>query len=233
MALRAVSGFVVFAAMLASAACTPRAPEVAAPATAPPGFPDAIYRDAAARGEAVYRIDPGVSLIVARVYPVGPLARLGHDHVISTRAVHGFVQRDDDRARRRADLYLSLNELVVDDPALRETEGLGGGPSASDVAGTRRNMLDKVLEAERFPFARVRVRGAATADAMTLELHGRERPLGAALKTRLEDDALYVTGNFTLGHAEFDMTPFSVLGGALSVADTIDVRFELVARRVR
>jgi hypothetical protein len=40
------------------------------------------------------------------------------------------------------------------------------------------------------------------------------------------DDGV-VTGRFELTHEALGLTPFTALGGALSVADTIDVRYRL------
>ena len=57
----------------------------------------------------------------------------------------------------RADPYIALPELTVDESALRAQAGLDTRPGASDIAGTRSNMLDKVLELQQFPFALIRV----------------------------------------------------------------------------
>ena len=62
------------------------------------------------------------------------------------------------RTSGRADLYVPLDTLVVDEPALRAEAGFDTQPSAADIAGTRRNMLEKVLEADRYPFALIAVK---------------------------------------------------------------------------
>ena len=69
-------GVLVVVALAALAACTARQREVSPQdAVAPPGdTTDAYYREAAARGSAVYRIDPARSLAVIEVRRGGVLA---------------------------------------------------------------------------------------------------------------------------------------------------------------
>src|SRR5258705_364416 len=62
-----------------------------------------------------------------------------------------------------AALSLPLAELSVDEPALRAEAGLDTQPGEADIAATRTNMLDKVLEVQRFPFALIGVKTRADA----------------------------------------------------------------------
>src|ERR1700682_3891510 len=84
------------AALAALAACTVPQREVSPHAVsneraAPPvDAADAYYREAIARGSAVYRVDPARSLAVIEVRRGGALARLGHDHVVSSRDISGY-----------------------------------------------------------------------------------------------------------------------------------------------
>src|SRR5437016_4654552 len=70
----------------------------------PANFPAQHYREAIARGESIYRIDPARSLVVIEVRRAGSLAHLGHDHVVASHDVQGFVAPE----KRRADLYIAL-----------------------------------------------------------------------------------------------------------------------------
>src|SRR5512140_1944489 len=89
--------------------CAPQAPRpVETGEAAPAGFPAQNYRAAVARGEAVFRIDPAASQIVIEVRRAGSLARLGHDHVVASHDVHGYVAPQ----ARTADLYVPLGLLV-------------------------------------------------------------------------------------------------------------------------
>ena len=162
---------------LALAACAPQPTRVTTPSyDEPENFPAPWYREAAARGQPVFRVDPGSSLVVVEVYRTGPLARLGHDHVVASHDVQGYL----DPAAGRADLYLPLDALTVDEPALRAAAHLDTQPTDADIAGTRRNMLGPVLDASHFPFAQLSLQGVGTRpgevtiDAM-LTLHGVTR----------------------------------------------------------
>lgn len=218
---------------LALASCAPRVPEpVAPPPDAPEGFPAGDYARAAEAGEPVYRVDRERSLIVARVYRDGALARLGHDHVVSSRDLGGFVMLAADGAADRADVYLPLASLEVDDPALRATEGLGEPLDEDDVAGTRRNML-RVLDADAHPFVMVHVTREGHVIKAALELNGESRALDARIEAETGDDILRASGAFTIEHADFGLVPFSLLGGALAVREDIDIRFDIVAVRAK
>jgi hypothetical protein len=203
-----------------------------APPGAPSGAPDldaAYYREAAGRGASVYRVEPGDSLVVVRVYRGGRLAKLGHDHVVSSKEPHGFIDAD----KGRADLYVALASLAVDDPAQRTAAGFESTPSESDIAGTRSNMLDKVLEAERFPFVVLRVRGVEQ-DAVQAELslHGVTRPVRVPAKIDRGAERIAVDGSLSINQTDFGIEPFSVLGGAIAVQNRVDLSFAIRAARM-
>lgn len=230
------SGFV---AALLLAACAPIAPvPTASPPTRPSDFPFDVYRSAAARGEPVYRIDSAQSVVVMRVYRGGALARFGHDHVVASRDVEGFVLRAASVNEQRADVYAPLAALTVDEPALRAQAGFDTQPTAQDIEGTKRNMLDKVFEADRFPFVSLRltdVNGeppALMTNAM-ITLHGQTVtiPLIVALDAP-STDRLYARGRLSVKQTDFGLVPYSLLGGALRVEDRVDIEFELAAKRV-
>src|SRR6266568_1233726 len=166
---------------LTLAGCAPPVRERAsAPAAPPAEFPEGYYLEAAARGRPVFRVDPRESLVVIEVRRAGSLARLGHDHVVAGHEVGGYVAPDEGRA----DLYVALGRLAVDEAALRIEAGFDTQPAESDIEGTRANMLGKVLEAEKFPFALIRVSGADASQrevtlSVAITLHGSTRTLQA------------------------------------------------------
>src|SRR6266542_3732868 len=91
-------------------ACAPPVRE-RAPAAAPPAeFPEGYYLEALAQGKPVFRVDSRESLVVAEVRRSGSLARLGHDHVVASHEVGGYVAPDEGRA----DLYVQLGRLSFD-----------------------------------------------------------------------------------------------------------------------
>jgi hypothetical protein len=226
----------VAAALLSTllAACAPllRGP-VSAPAAPPEDFPEAYYREAAAQGKPVFRVDSRESLVVIEVRRSGSLARLGHDHVVASHEVGGYVAPDEGRA----DLYVALARLVVDEAAQRAAAGLDTQPSESDIEGTRANMLEKVLEAEKFPFALIAVSGANTmwGDVtlnVAITLRGRTRTLQVPARIDADAGGMSVTGSFSFDQTDFGITPYSLLGGAIAVKNGVELRFRIRARHL-
>ncbi len=220
-------------------AAPPPAPPV--PTGMPAGFPAERYLSPAA-GELVYEVDPSRSLVQVYVYRGGTLARMGHDHVVASRDVSGFVllrDGDHDDSRFVADLFVALAAMTVDEPALRAEAGFTTEPSESDREGTRGNML-KSLEAADYPFVTVAIDSASgtVADAengalldVSLTLHGVSRELRLPVTVERQAASITASGSLELLQSDFDITPFSVLGGALAVQDKLDVRFEIHAVR--
>jgi hypothetical protein len=208
----------------------PRPSEIAL--AAPANLPLQYYRDAVAKGETVYSIDPAQSVLVIEVHRAGSLARLGHDHVVASHDIQGLVAPD----VGRADLYVELNRLVVDEPNLRSQAGFDTQPSDEDISGTRRNMLNE-LQTDQYPFARISVSAIGTGDArsqlrVAVTLRETTRELTAPVQIQRSTDAISVNGNLSLRQTDFGLKPLSVLGGAIQVQDQIDLRFRIRATRV-
>lgn len=246
-------------ARTAAAPATPVAPSspataqpvpaaAAAPAPTTPGAADAKmdaatlapYQRARQRGQQVLSIAPGRSLIAVTVRRGGAFARFGHDHVVASRAVSGLVAP----AAGLADFSFRLDQLSVDETELRNQAGLDTQPSADAIAGTRHNMLVKVLDAERYPLVKVHVeRGAAAgaasnadanADAdvplaVSITLHGVSRTLTIPVRIERERNTLRASGTARFKQSDFGIVPYSLMGGALAVQDQLELRFELVA----
>ena len=226
-------GVVLVAAVLAATGCVTQPEPPPAPTAAPAGFDgvERVYHDAAGRGEPVYRIDRGESVVQILVYRDGALARLGHDHAVTGRQIHGYAWLPTNGAAR-ADLYLVVAELVVDDPDARETAGFTTEPTAADRDGTYRNMLAS-LDADRYPYVFLHVVVPTTGPpearvtAVDLTLHGMTRRLAVPVNVVTTGDGFLVTGTFRIRQTDFGIKPFSVFGGALAVRDELELYFDL------
>ena len=213
-------------------ACAPQ-PRPAAPdeiprarRETPPEFPRAYYEEAAVRGLNVHRIDPGQSVAVIEVRRGGSLAKLGHDHVVAAHDMQGYVAPD----AGRADLYVALEDLVVDEPALRQAAGLDTQPSDSDIAATRANMLEKVLEADKLPWALVHIeRSGADRMAVSVTLHGATRAFDVPAEIATDKERTTVSGKLAFNQSDFGIAPFSILGGAIQVQDRLVLSFRIQA----
>jgi YceI-like domain len=185
----------------------------------------------------------GDSQLIVLVYRAGPLAALGHNHVISCRCLSGTIYVPPDPARASLDLRFAVGQLTVDDPGLRAAEHSADFPP--DVAqsarqGTRHNMLGAaLLNAAKYPDIELRSAGlrpspdGKTADMVAqvlLQVEGEWHSVAVPLRYLIRDDEIVVTGAFPLKQTDLGLTPFSALSGGLKVSDGMNIRLRLVAR---
>ena len=105
-------------------------------------------------GTRTLQVDPERTVVTVFVRRAGPLARLGHDHVITSGDEAGSVRLGNTPADSSFELTLPVDRLQVDLPAARAAAGLEfAAPVPDDArAGTRHNMLRaEVLDGERYP----------------------------------------------------------------------------------
>jgi len=190
-------------------------------------------------GSQLYSIDADRSVVTLRVYRAGRLAKLGHNHVITSASEAGQVWTDGSPANSGFELRVAVAEFVVDDPVARAAAGPDFPGELSDAAreGTRRNMLrPEVLDGERYPA--IVVRGDSIGGswdrptvAARVTLKGQTRQVDVPLAIVREADAITARGSFSVLQTDFGITPFSVGGGAIQVADPVEVEFEVRAVR--
>lgn len=221
--------FLLACALLAS--CTPL-PPAPAPALAVPAAPAALPAPAWQRqGVQLLHIAPEESLLTITVRRGGALARLGHDHVVASHTLQGVVAP----ALGRAQLRFRLDEMRVDEESLRQAAGLTTTPSADAIAGTRHNMLVRVLEAERYPWVSIEARRTGDKQVFDADiaLHGVTRTVQLPVRVEQAADGrrLQASGSLLLKQSDFGIVPFAVLGGAMAVQDQMELAFRITARQ--
>lgn len=182
-------------------------------------------------------IDPDGSVVHILVYRAGPLARLGHDHVISSSNETGYAWIGSTPGESGFELRLSVADLVVDDPQARRAAGPGFAADVPDDAraGTRRNLLRaEVLDGARYPQIVVRATRLEgdwerPSAAATVQLKDQVRTIDVPLAIQRGPRAVLARGELRLRQSEFGITPFSVAGGAIQVADEVGITFEIRA----
>jgi polyisoprenoid-binding protein YceI len=211
------------------------------PERPPPATPqtDAAAAPAPAPDSARYLINAEASHMRLLVYRAGLLAHLGHNHVIEARALAGHV----DLAPRLADtqfaLRIPVSSLVVDAAEARAGAGedFVTPPDEDAIAGTTRNLLGpRVLDAAVHPHIDIHslsiIGTPAGADiGMRIRLRGLARDIVVPTRLAITPQRITAHADFKVKQSDLGMTPLSVLGGALQVADAIDVRISLVAER--
>lgn len=184
-----------------------------------------------------YIVDPQASEIRLLVYRDGPMARVGHNHVMVGR-VQGELRVSDTAAASGFSIEIPVESLQVDAPASRAEEGDEFAATVSDQArkGTRDNMLGAdVLDAAHYPLIRI------ASDALLgprwnpdVSAHITVRGKTSALKFPAavfeQPGLLTVIAAFRVLQSDLGMQPYSILGGAVTVRDAIGVRVRLVAR---
>jgi hypothetical protein len=190
-------------------------------------------------GARVFNVDPAATRITVLVYRAGPLARLGHNHAITSSDETGVVWLGATPASSGFEIHVPVTAFVVDDPQARAASGpeFPGEVPDDARAGTTANMLrTEVLDGAHYPEIVVRSVGAtgtwqqAVLQA-SVRLKGVERQMEVPVALTIAGNSVEATGEFQLRQTDFGITPFSVGGGAIQVADIIKVKFTIAAVR--
>lgn len=222
-------------------ACGTTADRSAPDPAAEPELREAAYQRLAGEAGQVYQLDPADSEVRILAYRAGALAEQGHNHVVTASAFRGRAWLPEEGLEdARFDLVAELADLEVDPPEARAELGHTFGKPFTEEQreGTRDNMLgDGLLQAERHPrlgLRSVEVRGALPRPVvkMAVTLHGVTREQWVPLAMETEGDRLVAEGRFLIRHGDFDLEPFSALGGLLAVQERIMVEFRIQGRPV-
>ncbi len=186
------------------------------------------------------------SQLIVLVYRAGPLAALGHNHVIACRCLTGTIHVPRDPVRASFDLRFAVAQLTVDDPAVRAAEHSPDFPpdvTPSARQGTRHNMLGAaLLNAAKYSVIALRSAGSRPAPdgkagdivaQVLVQLEGEWHSVAVPLHYEIRDDGIAVSGEFPLKQTDLGLTPFSALGGGLQVRDGMKIWLRLVAKRRR
>lgn len=191
------------------------------------------------RGATIYQIDSQASELHILVYRGGTFARLGHNHVVTSKSLTGRAWMQPQFAASGFELSFPVADLIVDDPDARRAAGsdFPADIPAADKEGTRKNMLRaEVLDGERYP--RVEVKSATVAGSLQapqvtarITIKDASRDVTVPVVAAVNGDRLTASGEFEILQTDFGIKPFSVALGALEVKDRLLVRFKLVASK--
>lgn len=208
-------------------------------ATQPTTIPTPLSASAPINGKP-YVLDAQASEIRLLVYRDGPMARLGHNHVMSGK-VQGEISVGNNTAESSFHLQIPVTSFEVDLPEQRAEEGAEFSTLPSEPArkGTRNNMLGlNVLDAEHHPEIRidsVALSGPRWNPDVTarITLRGKTSEVKFPAAIIEQGDTLTVVATFRLLQTSMGLEPYSILGGAVRVRDAIDVRIRLQAHPTR
>ncbi len=185
----------------------------------------------------MYRIDSSQSELRILVYRAGPMAVLGHNHVIVNRTLGGWVRYAGTVPEAAFALTVPDAGFLVDEDGARHEEGADFADETPEEAksGTLRNMQSPaVLDSAEFPEIKVKsvtvngVQGELTA-TVAISVAGHESTLEVPFILETSPGRLTVSGALWVRQSALGLTPFSVLMGALRVRDDMRIKFRFVA----
>lgn len=209
------------------------------PTPAPPG-PAPSEAPGVPEGAATHKVVAEESLLQILVYRGGAMARLGHNHVIASHHLEGDVYVAGDPTATRFDIRVPVNELTVDEPALRAEAGPEFPPGVPQAArdGTRKNLLsDALLDGANYPVIRLRATDAVAVGegfdlGVEISIKDQMRQVRVPVTLERKPGALIARGEFPLKQSDLGLEPFSVAMGTLVVLDEMKIRFEISAREM-
>lgn len=186
----------------------------------------------------IYQIDSEQSDIHWRVYKAGAFARFGHNHVIEIVEPEGSIELSESLDESIVLIEFAVSDLRIDNPELRSTYGedFASEPTDEDIAGTKNNMLTEgVLNGDVFPVISVNGtnlsgQGPDQHIDLSIEMLGRIVELTVPVNVEASGPELHITAQFRLTHEDLGMEPFSVMMGALQVANEMDFSIDVIAR---
>lgn len=185
-----------------------------------------------------YRVATDASELRILVWRAGPLAGLGHNHVVVTRALSGSVSLAGALEHSAVRLEFPVASLTVDEPGVRRAEGRSfeGTIPPEDSRATRENMLGpELLDADAYPTIHIEstaVEGSLPNVTIAAEVtvRGRRYPVDVPVSINTFDGGLVAVGRLRVTHSALGLEPFTVALGSLRVAEELQVRFRIVAR---
>jgi YceI-like domain len=225
---------VALAALLASCQTAKSRPE---PAPQPPAAPVEQPAPAQAVSGREFQVVTAESEVRILVYRSGSLAKLGHNHVITSHDLSGTVTLPDELTQAQFEIVMPVAPLAVDEPEKRAEEGAEFATLVSDDAreGTHRNMMKpEVLDGEHFPAITLRSQSITGANgdfdvSFEIDVRGQKHVLTAPVHIEELGDRLTAHGEMTVKQTDLGITPFTAAMGALAIRDEIRIRFDIHA----
>lgn len=185
---------------------------------------------------ATYLLDSQQSHIKIFVHRAGLLRAFGHDHVISTSEIEGRLMiLPEAETKVVFSLRLPVSGLLVDDPLQREQSAarFSKDIAEKDRQATRQNMLGaKLLHGDAYPEIGVsgkleNITMGSTSIDCRVSLRGISTNIVLPANITQQADGYRAQGKFDIRQSALGLTPFSVLGGTVKVADKLVIHYQL------
>lgn len=205
------------------------APLDAGPAAPPKALLAKALPAKASPAKAQFQIEARKSRFIVETQTSGLSAASSlHDHTIEIGDFTGsatFIPGD--MATGKLDLTVRAGSLrLVDDKAVGQARGIEWA------------LREDVLEVTKYPeisfktrSAKSSRRGDGTYDVRLvgdLVLHGVRKVVTIPARVSLEGGALHAIGTFEIKQSDFGITPFSFVGGVVTIKDVVFLSFDIV-----
>ena len=190
-----------------------------------------------------YTVADDESLLYVQVFkdPNSLFSSFAHDHVMRATNWTGSFQYDPaDLSTCSFNLSIAVEDLLVDEDAMRSYVGYGDTINTNDRTTIRENMLDEgQLNSDSFPEISVTSQtcgtgsGAGTTNGnlpvtAVMTLRGVNRSKSLDLDLTIQGGEAYMQGSFQLSATEFGFTPYQFLGGGVRNLDDMTISFDMV-----
>jgi len=179
-----------------------------------------------------YIIQSNESRLEVQVRKGGLLKFLGHDHLVSVRAMTGHIELTEESITPAAlQISIAADSLLIIDEKKEK-----------DRVKIQQDMREKVLETAKYPqiqFESSAVRVVSEPDTNLqynlriegdLTLHGVTQPIEIAASLVFTNDSLRAQGRFFLNQKNFRIKTASAAIGTVKVKDKLELSFDIVAR---
>ena len=185
-----------------------------------------------------YAFSDADSLLYVQVFkdPDAAASGLAHDHVMRATNWNGFVSYNpSDIDECAMQFSLSVQDLQVDEDAMRELVGYGDTISQSDRETIKEHMLaDNQLNATQNPTISFVSTGCQLLHERILTVTG-DMSITDEVKTwdididfTVQPDALYMSSVIDFTHSDFGIEPYSAFFGAVRNAEPLKITFDMV-----
>ncbi len=207
------------------------------PGREPPPAANGIFLPRPRAGHVTYRVDSEHSELRVLVYRAGPLAKLGHNHVLINRQLTGWIDMSSQVGGPSFALVIPSLEFIVDESSARREEGADFDSVVDEAAkiGTQHNMQSAaLLDSDRYKAITLRsISIGGTEPNLTavvaINVAGHESKITAPFVVERKTGRLLATGTFKLHQSALGLAPFSVMMGALQVQDEMTVKLRISA----
>ena len=161
---------------------------------------------------------------------------LSHNHVMRAANWEGeFTYNRDDISVCALDFTVPVNDLRVDEDAMRSFVGYNDTISDEDRATIREHMLGSdQLNGQTHQNITFESISCEQADSETLVVTGEMTLTGVTriiefdIDTEVDSDRTYMAGQINFNHSDFNLSPYSAFGGFVKNGEPLSISFDMV-----